>query len=300
MSDEKSRKKGLGKGLGALIPQVEKPLTAPPRDFLLLGIEEIQPNPLQPRKRVGEAAIEQLADSIRQNGIIQPLLVKKTEGGYELIAGERRWRAAQKAGLHEVPVVVKETSAHHQLELALIENIQRQNLNPIEEAAAYQRLIEEFGLSQEEVGRRVGKDRSTITNFLRILRLPVSIQEKILDGAISLGQAKCLLSLESAPEQIALAQQIVDRQLSVRELEQIIKKSPPAREKKKTSIQEETDDWVKNLVRKYQTRVQVKKGKRGGRIEIHYRSEEELIRLVDLLMQKTLSLGSAEGPALAE
>jgi ParB family transcriptional regulator, chromosome partitioning protein len=287
MSEAQTRKKGLGKGLGALLPQAQP---APPpgqRTYLMAGIEEIRPNPWQPRKKVGSAAIEQLADSIRVNGIIQPLLVRKTPEGYELIAGERRWRAAQKAGLQEVPVVVKDTDPHLQLELALIENIQRKNLNPIEEAEAYRKLIEQFGLSQEEVARRVGKERSTVANFLRILRLPGSVQEKMLEGLISLGQAKCLLSFEDSREQIDLARQIVERQLSVRDLERIIKKMTGGTEKKKPPVVDPPEDWVKDLVRRFQTKIEVKKGKKGGRIEIHYRSEDELIRLVDLLMSPT-------------
>lgn len=150
---------------------------------MLVGIEEIRPNPLQPRKKVKDAAIDQLADSIKEKGIIQPLLVRKVEDGYELIAGERRWRAAQKAGLTEVPVLIRDADEPTtRLELALIENIQRENLNPIEEAEAYQRLIQEFQLSQEEIGRKVGKDRSTIANFLRLLKLPPWIREKIAEG----------------------------------------------------------------------------------------------------------------------
>ncbi|MBI5583203.1 MAG: ParB/RepB/Spo0J family partition protein [Deltaproteobacteria bacterium] len=289
MGEAQTRKKGLGRGLGALLPQAQPPAPASQRTYFTVGIEEIRPNPWQPRKKVGAASIEQLADSIRVNGIIQPLVVRKTEEGYELIAGERRWRAAQKAGLREVPVVVKDTTPHLQLELALIENIQRQNLNPIEEAEAYRRLIEEFSLSQEEVARRVGKERSTVANCLRILRLPGPVQEMILEGAISLGQAKCLLSFEDSREQIDLARQIVERQLSVRDLERIIKKTSKGAEKKKVRPVEGAEDWVKELVRSYQTRIQVKTGKRGGRIEIHYRSEEELIRLVDLLLSKPAS-----------
>jgi ParB family chromosome partitioning protein len=283
MSEVQTRKKGLGKGLGALLPQAQPFHPAGPRTYFMAGIEEIRPNPWQPRKKVGAAAIEQLADSIRVNGIIQPLLVRKTAEGYELIAGERRWRAAQKAGLREVPVVVKDTDPHHQLELALIENIQRKDLNPIEEAEAYRKLIEEFGLNQEEVARRVGKERSTVANFIRILKLAGPVQEKILEGVISLGQAKCLLSFEDSREQLDLALQIVEKQLSVREIERIIKKRA-GMVKKKTRAAAESEDWIRDLVRRYQTRIQLKKGKKGGRIEIHYRSEDELIRLVDLLM----------------
>lgn len=286
MAETKPQKKGLGKGLGALIPQAQPAPEIRKRTFLLVGIEEIRPNPWQPRKKVGAAAIDQLAESIREHGIIQPLVVKPVENGYELIAGERRWRAAQKAGLHEVPVVIKEIGAHQQLELALIENIQRQNLNPLEEAEAYQQLLEEFGLSQEEIGQRVGKDRSTVANLLRILRLPLQIREKIMEGQLSLGQAKCLLGLDSSQEQLALADLIIQRGLSVRELEKMIKKRGKDLVRKASLPGNREEDWINPLVRQYQTKIQVKRGKKGGRIEIHFLSEEELIRLVDLLMHR--------------
>ena len=286
MVETKHQKKGLGKGLGALIPQAQPAPDVRKRSFLLVGIEEIRPNPWQPRKKVGTAAIDQLAESIREHGIIQPLVVKPTENGYELIAGERRWRAAQKAGLHEVPVVIKDTGAHQQLELALVENIQRQNLNPLEEAEAYQQLLEEFGLSQEEIGQRVGKDRSTIANLLRILKLPLQIREKMLEGHLSLGQAKCLLSLDSSQEQLELADLVIKRGLSVRELENRIKKKGDGVVQKRLPPSGREEDWIEPLIRQYQTKIQVKRGKKGGRIEIHFLSEEELIRLVDLLMHR--------------
>jgi ParB family transcriptional regulator, chromosome partitioning protein len=286
MVEAKLQRKGLGKGLGALIPQVHPETDLRKRPFLLVAIEEIRPNPWQPRKKVGSAAIEQLADSIREHGILQPLLVKPTDEGYELIAGERRWRAAQKAGLHEVPVIIKETDTHRQLELALIENIQRENLNPLEEAEAYRQLLEDFGLSQEKIGQRVGKDRSTIANLLRILKLPEGIREKMLEGHLSLGQAKCLLSLESPREQVELAELIIKRRLSVRELENLIKKRPAAAARKSHPGGGREEDWVKPLIRQYQTKIQVKRGKKGGRIEIHFNSEEELIRVVELLMHR--------------
>ena len=171
------KKKGLGRGFGALIPPAG-PLKTEKRNFFYAGIEEVLPNPYQPRKKVGEALIDQLAESIKEKGIIQPLLVRKTAEGYELIAGERRWRAAQRAGLTEVPVIVREVEPTAQLELALIENIQRKNLNALEEAEAYQRLIQEFDLSQEEVGRRVGKDRSSVANLLRLLKLPPGLRKR--------------------------------------------------------------------------------------------------------------------------
>jgi ParB family chromosome partitioning protein len=280
------RKKGLGRGLGALIPSVE-PHVPENRPFLFVGIEEIRPNPLQPRKKVKEAAIEELAQSIKEKGIIQPLLVRKVGDEYELIAGERRWRAAQKAGLTEIPVLIREAEPTAQLELALIENIQRQNLNAMEEAGAYQRLIQEFNISQEDVARRVGKDRSSVANFLRLLKLSPGIQEKIADGALSFGHAKCLLSLESALDQNKMAQEVVEKGLSVRELERLIQKKSRVPTKKgspATPIYE--DDWVKDMIQRYKTRIKLKRKKKGGLLEIHFHSEEELIRIVDLLMPR--------------
>jgi ParB family chromosome partitioning protein len=280
--------KGLGKGLGALIPQAEPPRREG-RSFLTVGIEEIRPNPMQPRKKVKEAAIDQLAESIKEKGIIQPLLVRKVGEGFELIAGERRWRAAQRAGLTEVPVLIREAEEPTtRLELALIENIQRENLNPLEEAEAYQRLMQEFNLSQEEIGRKVGKDRSTIANFLRLLKLPPWIQEKIAEGAISLGHAKCLLGVESALEQTKLAEWVIEKGLSVRELERLIQKKGKGgvRSSKKESPSEfpPDDDWLKALIRRFQTRIKLKRKKKGGSLEIQFHSEEELIRIVDLLL----------------
>jgi ParB family chromosome partitioning protein len=278
------KKKGLGRGLGALIPSMDsKPENRP---FLFVGIEEVRPNPFQPRKKVKDADIDQLAESIKEKGIIQPLLVRKAVDGYELIAGERRWRAAQKAGLTEIPVLIREAEPTSQLELALIENIQRQNLNPMEEAEAYQRLIQEFNISQEEVGRRVGKDRSTIANFLRLLKLSPWIQERIAEGTLSFGHAKCLLSLESAQDQTKLANEVVEKEISVRELERLIKKKGRVPGKKRPGAVSPEEDWVKEIISKFKTRIKLKRKKRGGILEIYFHSEEDLIRIVDLLMTR--------------
>jgi ParB family transcriptional regulator, chromosome partitioning protein len=277
-----SKKKGLGRGLGALIPAVEAPKTEK-RVFFYVGIEEIQPNPFQPRRKVKEAAIDQLADSIKEKGIIQPLLVKKLETGYQLIAGERRWRAAQRAGLTDVPVILKEAEPISQLELALIENLQRENLNALEEANAYQRLIQEFHFSQEEVGRRVGKDRSSISNLLRLLRLPNWVQEKISEGELSFGHAKCLSGLEMAEKQLSLAKEVIEKGLSVRDLERRINRKKAKPQKDHNDLVRE-EDWVKEVTQRYQTRIKLKRKKRGGTLEIYFHSEEELIRIVDLLM----------------
>jgi ParB family transcriptional regulator, chromosome partitioning protein len=279
------KKKGLGRGLGALIPSGETNKTEN-RAFLFVGIEEVRPNPFQPRKKVKEAAIEELAESIKEKGIIQPLLVRKVDDGYELIAGERRWRAAQKAGLTEIPVLVRQAEPTSQLELALIENIQRQNLNAMEEAEAYQRLIQEFNMSQEEVARRVGKERSSVANFLRLMKLSPWIQEKIAEGALTFGHAKCLLSLESALEQKKMAEAVIKKGLSVRELERMIQKQGRVTAPKSSAAPVFEDDWVKDMVQKYKTRIKLKRKKKGGLVEIHFHSEEELIRIVDLLMPR--------------
>lgn len=288
MDDDKTfspKKKGLGRGLGALIPTVEVPKTEK-RTFFYVGIEEIRPNPFQPRKKVKEASIDQLAESIKEKGIIQPLLVSKNDDGYELIAGERRWRAAQRAGLTEVPVILREEEPVSRLELALIENIQRQDLNVMEEAEAYQRLVQEFGLSQEEVGRRVSKDRSSITNLLRLLKLPSWVREKISEGSLSFGHAKCLLSLESVLDQTNLAKIVIEKGISVRELERIIKKTGTAPGKKGPPVVSREEDWVRDMIQKYKTRIKLKRKKKGGSLEIFYHSEEELIRIVDLMMPR--------------
>jgi ParB family transcriptional regulator, chromosome partitioning protein len=279
------KKKGLGRGLGALIPTIENPKTEK-RGFFYLAIEEVVPNPFQPRKKVKDADIDKLAESIKQNGIIQPLLVKKKDGGYQLIAGERRWRAAQRAGLTEVPAVLREAEAISQLELALIENIQRRNLNPMEEAEAYQRLVQEFGVSQEEVARQVSKDRTSISNSLRLLKLPPRIQEQISEGVLSFGHAKCLLGLESVEEQMQLAQEVIDHGLSVRELERLIKRKATISAKERTRPVPCEEDWVKEVISKLKTRVRLKRKKKGGALEIYFYSDEDLIRIVDLLLPK--------------
>jgi ParB family transcriptional regulator, chromosome partitioning protein len=279
------KKRGLGRGLGALIPPVQSQ-EPHSRSFFSVGIEEIYPNPFQPRKQLKDATIEQLAESIKENGIIQPLIVRNTEKGYELIAGERRWRAAQKAGLTEVPVVVRDTVPSSQLALALIENLQRKDLNPLEEAEAYLRLIQEFGLSQEEVGKKVGRDRSSVSNVLRLLKLPPPVQELVLSGELSFGHAKCLLSLESAADQINMAREAVRRGYSVRDLEHTIKNISSKKRKGPFIAIVPEEEWLQDLIKRYQTKVRLKRRKKGGSLEIYFHSEEELIRIVDLLIKK--------------
>jgi ParB family transcriptional regulator, chromosome partitioning protein len=271
------KKTGLGKGMGALLPVVEK------TSYFICPIEDIKPNRAQPRKTFASEKLEELAASIREKGVIQPLVVLKRAGHYEIIAGERRWRAAQKAGLHEVPVVIQDVSENTALEMALIENIQREDLNAIEEAQAYRSLMEKIFLSQEELAKRVGKDRSTVANSLRLLKLPDDVQRDIITERLSMGHARALLALDQ-PELLRKArEEILKKHLSVRGAEALVKrlKNPPP---KKSKVQErELVELVEQLKKKFQTKVEIKSGGRCGKIEISYSGREELSRVVELL-----------------
>ncbi len=279
----------LGKGLDALIPEW-KPTEG--KNLIYCGIEEIRPNPHQPRKHFDEAKLQELADSIKEKGILEPLLVRKVSEGYELIVGERRWRAAQKAGLKEVPVLIKEFDERAALEISLIENLQREDLNPIEEAEAYQRLIEEFHLSHEALSLRIGKDRTTITNALRLLKLPPEIKEHLLQNRLSPGHARAILSLEDQEKQKQLCQLILQKSLSVREAEALAKKW--SGKPKKKPIEKTQDDLKlqltslqESLRRHLGTKVLIhSKGKRG-KIEIEYYSHEDLERIVEAILKNT-------------
>jgi len=290
-----TQKKALGRGLGALIPTkpVAEPAPAPaaaaPQGAGLadVPIEQIQPNPYQPRKTFNDASIEDLARSVREHGIIQPLVVTRTgDDRYRLIAGERRFRAAQKAGLTVVPVVIKETMTDSDvLQVALIENIQREDLNPIEEAYAYHQLHEEFGLTQEEISKRVGKERSTVANFLRLLRLPDPVKKLLAAGQLSMGHARAILAVDSPKKQEQLAERVVKRNLNVRQTEMLAAESSPKAaaepEKEKDVF---TRDAEERLQRTLRCKVEIDRKRRGGVIHVRFSSEEELIRLVDELM----------------
>jgi len=208
----------LGRGIGSLLPETNK------RGYILCAVGELYPNPSQPRKHFDAGKLDELAQSIREKGVLQPILAKKTERGYMIIAGERRWRASQIAGKKEVPVIIKELSDHEILELALIENIQREDLNPIEEAESYQRLIIDLGLTQEEISKRVGKDRSTIANALRLLKLTKEVREKISSNELSVGHARCLITIEDKKLQNQLMEEILAKQYSVRQVEALVKR----------------------------------------------------------------------------
>lgn len=274
------KKTGLGKGMGALLSVVEDERGS----YFSCPIEEIKPNKSQPRKTFSTEKIEELAASIREKGIIQPLVVRKKGEHYELIAGERRWRAAQKAGLREVPVVIQDVSDDTAMEMALIENIQREDLNAVEEAEAYHALLENFGLSQEELAKRVGKDRSTVTNSLRLLKLPTDIKRDIVEERLTMGHARALLALET-PEQLKRGRdEILKEHLTVREAETLVKKlkanKAPAPKKR---LDPQMVDLVEQLKRHFKAKVALRPGNRGGKIEISYTGLDDLTRIIDIM-----------------
>ncbi|MBI3393860.1 MAG: ParB/RepB/Spo0J family partition protein [Nitrospirae bacterium] len=283
-------KPALGKGLGALIPEFAPSPGRQAEGVRLLGLDEIHPNVYQPRRIFDDERLKELADSIRERGVIQPVLItRRPEGGYMLIAGERRWRAARLAGLAEIPAIVKESSPADRLEIALIENIQREDLNPIETAEAYQRLVREFRLTQEEVSARVGKPRATVANFLRVLSLPPEIKQEMASGQVSMGHAKAILSLDKKADQLLLLRAIVRRGLSVREAEEMARRMgkekpsavrPPVRK----AGEVHTSQLEDRLRRALGAKVRVQSRGAGGTIEITYASRSELDRLVDLLL----------------
>ena len=297
------KRNGLGKGLDSLIPNKneKKPKTSAKIDDrekkeeevlksgeIMVKINQVEPNRDQPRKDFDEDALVELADSIKQFGILQPLIVQKKKDYYEIIAGERRWRAAKIAGVKEVPVIVKEFTDQEIVEISLIENIQRENLNPIEEAMAYKRLLEEFNLKQDEVAERVSKSRTAVTNSMRLLKLSPRVQQMIVDDMISTGHARALLAIDDEEQQYILANKIFDEKLSVRETEKLVKalKNPKKEIKKPKSehtfVYDNIEEQMKNIIG---TKVSVNPNANGkGRIEIEYYSEEELERIYDLIM----------------
>lgn len=276
--------KALGKGLSALLKDRELTAESDQRE---LDIDLLEPNRFQPRQVFSEAKLEELARSIRAHGFIQPILVRRAGERYQIIAGERRWRAAQQLGLTRVPVSIRSIPDDSLLEISLIENIQRENLNPIEEAKAYLRLSQEFGLTQEEVAHRTGKDRSTVTNFLRLLKLPREVQQMVLEGLLSMGHARAILALEGAKEQRALAEQAIENGWSVRQVEKVVaaNKAPILAQKTK-QVDPNVRAATEALERSLGTRVRiVGKGKKG-KIEIEYYSQDELQRLYERLVNE--------------
>ncbi len=295
----KNSKKGLGKGLDSLIPTIDaEELSIKPAKknnniekndgVFTVKINSVEPNRNQPRKTFNEDGLTELSESIKQYGIIQPIVVQKKNDYYEIIAGERRWRAAKQAGLKEVPVIIKDYSEQETVEIALIENIQREELNPIEEALAYKRLLTEYNLKQDQVAERVSKSRTAVTNSMRLLKLTDEVQQMVIEDLISSGHARALLPIEDNDLQIQLATRIMDEKLSVRETEKLVKSilnKKPEKKKEKVEnafVYEEIENKIKEIVG---TKVKVNHKPNGkGKIEIEYYSDKELERLLDLFM----------------
>ena len=292
LGNDKQPKRALGRGLSALIPQAAasgRMAESSQRGVTRLAIDSIQRDLKQPRRMFDEAKLLELAESIKAQGLIQPVLVRKDGAGYRLIAGERRWRAAQLAGLKDLPAIIREASDAEAFEVALVENLQRADLNPIEEAEGYKRLIEEFGLTQERVSQRVGRDRSSVTNALRLLTLPDEVKEMVASGAINMGHARALLGVPRIPEMVELAARVAQERLSVRDTERLVKarRELPATvtpAKKSGSSKVEARALVEELQRTLGTKVRlVEKGKGQGTLEIDFFSFQDLDRLLGLL-----------------
>ena len=288
-------KKGLGKGLDSLITdKVSKPVKPKSEhaaDAVMIDIKKVEPNREQPRKKFDEDALIELSESIKQFGVLQPLLCQDRDDYYEIIAGERRWRAAKIAGIKEVPVIIKKLSEQEIMEISLIENLQREDLNPIEEALAYKRLIDEFKLKQDEVAERVSKSRTAVTNAMRLLKLNEKVQQMVIDEMLTTGHARALLGIEDQDIQYVLAQQIFDQKLSVRDTEKLVKsmqnekkgkkKEPEKLDSKLLAIYSDLEEQMKKIMG---TKVLINsKNSNSGKIEIEYYSQDELDRIIDLI-----------------
>ncbi|MDQ7794617.1 MAG: ParB/RepB/Spo0J family partition protein [bacterium] len=275
-------RRGLGRGLDALIPGIEE------GEFQELPVSSLRPSPFQPRQTMDEDRLEELVQSIREHGVVQPVVVRRAGEHYELVVGERRWRAAARAGLQTIPALVRDFSDSRAVELALIENLQREDLNPLDEAAAYRRLVDEFGLTQEAVAQRVGRDRSHIAHCLRLLNLEAEVQEGIRGGALSLGHGKVLAGVQAAFDQRRLARRVREEGLSVRALEELAGRrglsARPSRVAAPAPPDAEIAGLEERMARRLGTRVRILAGKEGGRIEIRYFSLDELERLAGLLL----------------
>ena len=295
-------KKGLGKGLDSLIPKTEsmattveapvakKPSSEHAADAVMMDIKKVEPNREQPRKTFGEDALNELAESIKQYGVLQPLLVQERDDYYEIIAGERRWRAAKKAGIKEIPVIIKKLTEQEIMEISLIENIQREDLNPIEEALAYKRLLNEFNLKQDEIAERVSKNRATIANSMRLLKLSEKVQQMIIDDKLTTGHVRPLISIEDPETQIMLAEKIFDEKLSVRDAEKLVKNLQNEKNNTKNTqkispqllaVYKDLEEQMKPILG---TKVVINpKDEKKGKLEIEYYSQDELDRIIDLI-----------------
>lgn len=286
-----AKKKGLGRGLDALLGSEPKKVDTTNPGVATVAVGLLEPNRYQPRSMFDESGLEDLAESIKSQGVVQPIVVTpKGKGRYTIIAGERRWRASKRAGLENVPVVIREVDNDQQLlEMALVENIQRADLNAIEEAEAYRTLADSFDLSQEDIAGRVGKGRTTITNALRLLKLPNEIQDFIREGRLTAGQARPLLSIPDVSQQVKIAEQAITEGLTARDLEALAStpkgKTSEKAQKKDDELDVNTKAALDKLTRSLQTKVEIKRKKKGGMLSIHFHSEEELIRLYDILTE---------------
>ncbi len=272
-------KKGLGKGLNALITSS---VSAEQARHDMIPVDSISPNPLQPRKKFKEESLEELAESLKEHGVVQPVIVRPSGTGYELLVGERRWRAAQIAGIKAIPAVIRDAEASECLEVALVENLHRDDLNGIEEATAYRQLMEDFGLTQDEISRKVGKSRSAVANALRLLQLPVEVQASIVSEEISPGHARALLALQGDPYQAVLLRRIIEEGLSVRQTEDLVRKKlegkvvPESKREKPKLLQ----DYAEAIASGLKAKVKVIQGKRKGKIIIEFKGEKDLQRLL--------------------
>ncbi len=283
------KRRSLGRGLDSLIP---KSLETEPEGYQMVSTDLLKPNPSQPRKQFEQGALEELAESIRENGIIQPLIVRKENGGFEIVAGERRWRAAKMAKLEKLPVVVRTATDQDVAELTLIENIQREDLNPIEEAEAYEKLSERFRLTHDEIAKKTGKNRSVVTNQLRLLRLSDNAKEALVSGSITVGHARALLGASSPEEMDFLLGEVLKKDLTVRRTEALVKKKSREAEAPAEPVSEEpeedifTRELTEELSGKFSTKVKISRNKTKGKIEIEYYSPEELERIVGMLLSR--------------
>jgi len=289
--EPRRKKVALGRGLGALIPEIEE-ADERPRDFFYCDIKLIRPNRFQPRLQYPQDELDELSQSIREQGILQPLLVREQDDGYELIAGERRLRAAKKAGLAQVPVIIKRIGDSKLLELSIVENIQRANFNPIEESEAYHRLITEFNLTQDQAATRVGKSRSAVANFLRLRQLPEQIKASILGESLTMGHARALLGIENSALQLEAWRAVVKKGLSVRETENLIRALKDEKKKPKAARKSSEDrylmDLADDLSRHFGTKITIKKRGQRGKVEIEFYSNDDLDRLIERLRQTRL------------
>lgn len=281
------KKRGLGKGVGALFGEntKEKPTKTEEKESMTLPIADIEPNPLQPRKKFEEDSLLELADSMKHVGVLQPIIVKKKDKTYEIVTGERRWRAAKLAGLKEMPVIIKELTEKELAQISLIENIQRENLNIMEEANAYKRLLEEFQLTHDELANQIGKSRTAITNTLRLLALSDAVQKMTADGMLSMGHARSLLAVTDETQQVEIAMMIFDHQLSVRETENYIKNlNKEPKEKTLRKLSPELKAVEKRMSEHFGSKVKlISRKNNSGKIEINYNTLEDLERIMDIL-----------------